>query len=390
MVRTSAFRSICAGIEVKGCRCAGARYAAFQLKYVFGGMFSNNFATDFFDPDQSAGSPAAGVNYGLAIDSCQYITTIGNRLFGGRHALKHGGWEPVRCIVHTGNMLDNEHAYGPHQPCLDIHPNAEFIEVTGNIILNGITCNGRNVAINHNLIKAHKQLCITLLPTQSGAYYRVADNELLNDTSYGLMLMPQADNVTIQSFYVSGNIIHAWVIGISIHVQDFTGLVIENVELNGNDVIATAGYAVRLEGAAGKTVQLNRLAVTGGRYHGGYNCFRTAMLTNAGHLLMRGVRLVSTRPDGSASVALDSSDFADALIDGCWFESEAQPGYWNALAVTGDVKWINNVVKNFSKSNGLNLTGSYPHLSKQYAYRLRRSAYPLRLGQSAEPDDGSR
>jgi glycine/D-amino acid oxidase-like deaminating enzyme len=58
---------------------AGFKSAAFY-KLVFGGLFANNFATDFFDPNQSQGAPAAGVNYGLAIGSCQYITTMGNRL----------------------------------------------------------------------------------------------------------------------------------------------------------------------------------------------------------------------------------------------------------------------------------------------------------------------
>lgn len=345
-------------VDIKGCHCAGARYAAFRLNYVFGGMFANSFATDFFDPNQSAGAPAAGVNYGLSIGSCQYITTIGNRLFGGRHALQHGYHEPVRCIVHTGNVLDNEHDYGPLQPCCDVHVNAEFIEFTGNIIRNGVTCNGRNVSINNNLITAHQQSCIVIAPTQHGDYYRVSNNQLLSDY-YGVVINGQANNVVIDSVHISGNIIKVAAQAIAVSVDKslpFTGLVLDNVELNDNDVFTTTGYAIHLRGEAGDTVRINRLAVTGGRYSSGNYCFLTESLVNHGYLQMRGVRLVTRRP--SDGLCLSSTEFADALIDGCWFESEAESVSYNILTVSGDLKWLNNVVKNFKKNNWLTLAAT--------------------------------
>lgn len=117
-----------------------------------------------------------GTAYGLAIDSCQYLSVNGGEYVGGRHGVSTGGTFPCRKIVFNGVTISNDPAqnvtYG-----FDTHPNGEFIDV--------INCTSNNGAgfqsINTRVIggtyrsKTYTSVALVLMPEVSGDYLEVKD-----------------------------------------------------------------------------------------------------------------------------------------------------------------------------------------------------------------------
>lgn len=123
----------------------GFPFYAFQSYYCIGSTYYSCIAENSY-------VASAGYAYGIAVDSSQGTRIQNCRLTPGRHAVKHGGYEPARDSRIMGCYLDND----PRLTCwcVDSHANADQIFVENCTILNGCTMLAQNFTIRNCKITA--------------------------------------------------------------------------------------------------------------------------------------------------------------------------------------------------------------------------------------------
>lgn len=77
-----------------------------------------------------------GTGYSIAVGSCQIFTVKGGRYIGARAGISGGGWEPVRDLVLTGAVFDNDVNTGGGWS-LDMHGNVESMIASNCIFQDG-------------------------------------------------------------------------------------------------------------------------------------------------------------------------------------------------------------------------------------------------------------
>jgi hypothetical protein len=86
---------------VRACTVHGARYSGVTLDYFFGGLVDGNFIYDSWN------GIVTGTSYGLTIGTGQSCKVTGNTIYGARHSITGGGFEPSRDLLFANNACFN-------------------------------------------------------------------------------------------------------------------------------------------------------------------------------------------------------------------------------------------------------------------------------------------
>lgn len=199
-------------IEIKNSSIKGARYCCFAIDYCYGGLISNNTATDCW-------YVGTGSSYGLGIYSCQNINIRGGRYVGGRHGITTGGKEPCRFINIEDCLCSSKS--DSDSPGLDFHGNIEYCNVknctcTGD---KGIAGNPININIENCNIISHKegyQAIQLLFEVGKNGYINIKNNIINAPYGDGIQIRPNTNNLNIDKIDISDNTINSKGVGIYI------------------------------------------------------------------------------------------------------------------------------------------------------------------------------
>jgi hypothetical protein len=246
-------------IYLLGVRVSGARRSGLDLWYCVGGVLENCGSDDVFGTD-------TGLQYGLSVNSSQWLTTIGGTYYGGRHAIAHGGSEPTRGVslfgvTCAGDMLDAT------ATTLDFHDNTEFCVVEGCTIFGGIVGEGRNLTIKNNRFqRTISETTVNWEFAASFGYFVFSGNFFeSNNAGTGIRFTFDQPNVTIGLLDISDN----YGIGnttISIADGGQAGAAITKLKLHGNIVNAASTNQALSVGGSGATLVIGEAEIIGGTY----------------------------------------------------------------------------------------------------------------------------
>jgi hypothetical protein len=331
-------------------KITGARDAAINLWYIFGGLVQNNYVTDCY-------YNGSGTSYGIAVNSSQHLKTMSNRIFGGRHAITHGGQEPNREIVCESNFLDNVHSTGV--ACLDFHGNCEFCTVVNNNLLNGFQYSGRNLRARNNTIYADTVTGMAWIGEMGGEYLEFDGNTVIvnpaNTNGVGLQLKPNATNITVSTVKISNNVIRAYYQGIVMFPfsASITGCSFGNVLLTDNDVRTQTNNALNVHAYGSTYIAIDSFTVKGGWYEADqYDAIFLDVGTST-NVHIADVKKMYGGRSGSYVLKVQTANNVDVI--NCFIDSAS--GYRNEFDNTGYLRFINNTVRNFTAYSGVYANG---------------------------------
>jgi hypothetical protein len=334
-------------VRCEGCRVTGARQVGIAFSYILGGTISNNYVTDCW-------YSGSGLSYGLLFESCQNILEEGNRTFGGRHGIAHGGNEPNRDITLIGNFIDNYHGSGTC--ALDFHENSEKVRVLGNVIKNGMEYSGIDVAIENNTIDTYtgdSNVGINLYSNKLQNYMLVHNNVITGYGSgvYGIQLKAGHSNITANLVDISGNIINSNC-GIYIlpYSSTITGYTIDRLVMRNNQV-TSVGLSLSLNANGAADITVNDATIDGGTYVSttyrpvDYLPSATSALVKFQHLTLKGA--------DSGTTCLNVGHPVDVTVEDCHLIATGAAGGHPAFYNTGQLIFRRNRLQNFATSSGL-------------------------------------
>lgn len=229
-------------LRITGGEIKGFGYSCLLLDNTYGTVIDGLRASDFYDTEGTS-------HYGVAVYTGQNMTITNCNLFGGRHALTFIGYEPSRYCLVSNNILDNHHA--PGTACLDTHPQAEFIDIHNNRVLNAIDINGRNVNIMNNDVYDSRSggYCIRVYGSghidEDIEYFNIHNNNCRNvGGGSGTGINIDCKDRTINTISIKGNSISTDGVGIKISQLGEESLIINNLDIISNSINNSSGSAV--------------------------------------------------------------------------------------------------------------------------------------------------
>lgn len=250
---------------VRNCKVHGSRYAGISVGYCLGATVDSNFIYDVWN------GIVTGTSYGVSIATGQGIKVVNNTINNARHAIACGGFEPLREIVYANNACHNstlENLTG----CLDIHGNAEFVIVTGNVA-SSVTCSGINTIISNNILNSAETNIPGILVFQEidSDYYIIKGNRVscAGATAFGISINHVENNVNIKNLVFEGNCVESVYRSIQIQPRNtgVTGSTIGTVIVTGNQLKSTGSqqaFGCLNNGAA--TITINEIVSSGNIY----------------------------------------------------------------------------------------------------------------------------
>lgn len=130
-------------VDVNNIRVSGARYAGIVAQFIYGGEIRNCSSRDGWYAN-------TGTSYGLEVTTAQDVDIHSNTLYGGRHALTLGNYEPNRFVSIRGNTLANK----PSETvgALNTHGGAQYITITDNKVSGGCEIAATDVTFTGNTV----------------------------------------------------------------------------------------------------------------------------------------------------------------------------------------------------------------------------------------------
>lgn len=337
-------------VLLENCDVAGARECGIRVAYLYGGVIRNNYVTDCW-------FSGTGTSYGINVCSSQNILEEGNRVFGGRHGIAHGGWEPNRDITLFGNVIDNNHASGTYS--LDFHENCERVRVVGNIIKNCLTWCGTDVGIESNTIDVAQGgtlIGVYLLLSKSQNCIAVRNNIItaLPSNGFALQAVPNSAGISSKVLDISGNIINSAGYGIYIapYSEGITSCSIDRLIMRDNQIsVGTYAFNLGVQGTAGITV--NDAVIKGGTYES--TAYRPIYYKPSSSSNSVKFQNLTLRAGEANSYGLMFYQVIDAMVEDCNIVATTS-GYQMILNNTGRLIFRRNRVENFNNYQGIHLT----------------------------------
>lgn len=232
----------------------GARERLFYLNHCHGATADNLKGRDFWYSGTTT-------SYGLVVAASQHIKEIGNDLRGGRHAISHGGFHPVRDIEVIGGTFDSRHS--SFQASVDFHADCEDIKINGATILNGLGCNGSNLFVGGGTsIKSTDKAAVDIGPSRSCEYIKFKDVYIESPPTYpGVQYTARnGANATTLGLLELDATIRAGSSALSVYPfsSGDTGAVIERLVTRGDFKSGAAGNGVTITKAGAAAVQINK------------------------------------------------------------------------------------------------------------------------------------
>jgi hypothetical protein len=188
---------------VRACTVHGARYSGVTLDYFFGGLVDGNFIYDSWN------GIVTGTSYGLTIGTGQSCKVTGNTIYGARHSITGGGFEPSRDLLFANNACFNstrENIIGS----IDLHGNTELCVITGNTAAS-ITISGIDTVISNNTLHTAETSVsgVNVFQTLSSNYYTIHGNNITTtgSASFGIFFSPAVTNITTTNLTISDNVV---------------------------------------------------------------------------------------------------------------------------------------------------------------------------------------
>lgn len=298
-------------LSLRDWRVSGARAAGTSLTLCVGGVLENGGSDDVY-------SAGLGLNYGLAINSCQWLTVVGGVYYGGRHAVSHGGTTPVRGMTYYGGTFACD-VVDSSVSSFDVHDATEYTVIDGCTIFGGIVGGFRNIRIANNRLQQ-----VTDEPTILGSLSSSSDYVIIEgnngesqDAGFGVRLLYAAASVTVQHVRIANNTFIG-ASGIVISDETFAGAAITKLAIADNFVRATGTTQSALSiGAASATLVVADAEINGGFYEAATN---TVVLYRP-HASSRTVRYIGATIKAAGNVRpLTSYNAQHTTITACRFE----------------------------------------------------------------------
>lgn len=332
-------------IVVENVRTTGARQSSIVVEHVFGGVIRNCRCDDCW-------YSGTGSSYGIVISSCQNMLAFGNRLYGGRHGITSGGWEPNRHNVFIGNIVDNHH--DSSACCFDLHENNEHIIIANNVILNSIIAYCRSVKITDNIIYGNDYPAVAVQSLYSPNEYFLIQNNVIRGlgSNSGINVTFPSAGCTMDYVDISHNDICAVNLGVYININgaSITGCTIKKLVMNDNKVVSTGSIPLKCAYVPSSQLSILDAVIQGGSYtasgyaHAIY--FDMTYAASAGNLTLREVYASSAAVNGDAVFA---KGFANMSLFGCTLESTYPAGgYGNQLGGAGKLTVADCRITRFS------------------------------------------
>lgn len=250
-------------IYLRNVRVSGARYSSLDLWQCVSGVVENCGSDD-------AWYTGSGNSYGLAVNSCQWITVLGGTWYGGRHALATGGTTPVRGMSYLGVTAMHDVVDDPTTGSFDFHDNTEYTVVRDCNLYGSLVGQFRNLMVVNNRFYS-----VTGQATVQGDFYTSSDYFIFRGnttespkTSFAIRVAWTNTNAALGLVDISDNTANSSS-GISVDDDLFAGAAITKLRLNGNTVVSTGTGSNQFAfvlGGAGSTLVVDDAEVIGGYY----------------------------------------------------------------------------------------------------------------------------
>lgn len=246
-------------VSVSRVNVHGARYTNVLLRYCYGGNVDSCYLYD-------AWYSGTGTSYNVSFASCQGVSATNNKLSQARHNIATGGTEPSRRLIYSGNTC-TMHPLENKAMSIDIHGNAELVEVIGNNA-EGISCAGVNVSIIGNTITStENHPLLNIFQEINADYYIISDNYInaRNGSANGIWVSPNVAGVTISRLVISGNTIVSAFSGVLLQPRTSaaTGCSVGYFKCSDNLITVTSGTALSAIPNGAATYAVTRLLSSG-------------------------------------------------------------------------------------------------------------------------------
>lgn len=332
-------------LQLTNVEVAGARERGMGVSYVYGGTIENNEASDCW-------YEGSGTSYGLSIASSQHLTVRDNWFHGGRHGLSLGGQEPARDITITQNVIDNYEQ--SRVGAFNTHENVEYITVSQNEILNGVSTVGDHLTYEDNNIATRVDYPGIIVKQNTNSQELVfRNNKITAPDHYGILLETYLPSLEVQQLRIEGNTIRSKSAGIGIkpRIETATDTKIKNLVIRNNDIVSSIDSAISVRNYKQTPIGVENLIVEGGTYASASN--KGIYIQNAPGFGQASITGATIRTDKNTEYGMMLLYFNRIAIDASRIEGPAALGNSSFFQYADNVSITNSTLKNWSYKNGV-------------------------------------
>jgi hypothetical protein len=248
---------------VRDCIVHGSRYAGIYVDYTIGGEISGNLLYDLWNN-------STGTSYGISIGTAQCCKVSNNTIYGTRHSVTVGGFEPTRWTIISGNTCSNsvqETVVGS----IDLHGNTENSIVSGNLG-SGINCSGINTIFSNNILINHsKEIPVILIYQEINSDYHIITCNRINSygsSAKGIYISPSVENLNIGKLLISSNTVEcvAYSCFIQPRTSSVTGCSINSLIIANNTFKSSSVFAFIFQNNVAATYSCGEILSNGNTY----------------------------------------------------------------------------------------------------------------------------
>ncbi|MBN6187318.1 right-handed parallel beta-helix repeat-containing protein [Aneurinibacillus sp. BA2021] len=334
-------------LQLTNVEVAGARERGMGVSYVYGGTIENNEASDCW-------YEGSGTSYGLSIASSQHLTVRDNWFHGGRHGLSLGGQEPARDITITQNVIDNYEQ--SRVGAFNTHENVEYITVSQNEILNGVSTVGDHLTYEDNNIATRVDYPGIIVKQNTNSQELVfRNNKITAPDHYGILLETYLPSLEIQQLRIEGNTIRSKSAGIGIkpRIETATDTKIKNLVIRNNDIVSSIDSAISIRNYKQTPIGVENLIVEGGTYASASN--KGIYIQNAPGSGQASITGATIRTDKNTEYGMMLLYFNRIAIDTSRIEGPAALGNSSFFQYADSVSITNSTLRNWSYKNGVRI-----------------------------------
>ncbi|ERI05173.1 right-handed parallel beta-helix repeat-containing protein [Aneurinibacillus aneurinilyticus] len=325
---------------------SGARERGIGLSYVYGGKIENNEASDCW-------YEGSGTSYGLSIASSQHLTVKNNWIHGGRHGISLGGQEPVRDILLTQNVIDNYE--DSRVGAFNTHENVEYITISKNQILNGVSVAGDHLTFDGNTIISRVDYPGISIKQNRYSDKLIIRNNKITAPNYGILLETYLPSLELRDMVVEGNTIRSKSAGIGIkpRTETATGTKIKNITIKNNHIVSTTDSAISIRNYRQTPITVENVKIEGGTYNSINNKGIFAQIPPAAGNFTVSNATIGTEKEGEYGMLL--INFNRIAIDRSSLQGPAKRGYANYFQYANNVAITNSRLSGWKYKNGVKM-----------------------------------
>jgi hypothetical protein len=331
-------------LHLSNIEVSGARERGIGVSYIYGGTIENIEISDCW-------YEGSGTSYGLSIASSQHLTVQDSWLHGGRHGISLGGWEPARDILITKNIIDNY--TDSRVGAFNTHENIEYITVSENRILNGVSTAGDHLVYEDNKIELRTDCPGIIVKQNWNSEQLVFRNNQITSPSYGILLETYLPSLEVKELIVEGNTIRSDSAGIGIkpRLKTAKNTKIKNIIIRNNDIESTKDSTISIPPQEGTTIVVENMEIDGGTYQSLYNKGIFSQVSpSSGSVTIFNAKISTGK---AAEFGMLLINFSQITIDGSNLQGSANLGSYNYFQHANSVIVRNSTLGNWNYKNGV-------------------------------------